>query len=141
MVYGRFQDETALVKECAVFLMGGDIILAPAQDVLFALILWYVAKSIFRSQEQDQFALKNSNLYFDQINLIVHVFIVRYQYYNIHLRFTSFEYYLYFIVFRNILFYFSIISIKKYFTKFTCTQAVSLSYVIISHYHMHKGKI
>ena len=51
--------------------------LVPAQDGLFALILWYVAKSILRSQEQDQFALKTSNLYFYQIDLIVRVFIVR----------------------------------------------------------------
>ena len=59
--------------------------LVPAQDVLFALILWYVEKSIFRSKEQYQSALKNSNLFFDQINLIVPVFIVRYKYYKIHL--------------------------------------------------------
>ena len=59
--------------------------LVPAQDVLFALILWYVAKTLLRSQEQGQFVLNNSNLYCDQIDMIVPVFIVRYQYYKIHL--------------------------------------------------------
>ena len=38
-------------------------------------------------------------------------------------------------------FYFSIIINKTYFTKFTCTNTVPLSYVIVSHYRMHKGTI
>ena len=53
------------------------IILGTAQDVPFALILWYIAKAIYLSQEQYQFAIKSSNLFFDMINLIVRAFYVR----------------------------------------------------------------
>ena len=52
-------------------------ILVPAQDAPFALILQYVAKTIYLSQEQDQFSIQSSNLFYDQINLIVCAFYVR----------------------------------------------------------------
>ena len=58
--------------------------LVPAQDVPYALILWYVLKIIYSSQEQDQFAIKSLNLFFDLIALIIRAFIVRYQYYTIN---------------------------------------------------------
>ena len=51
-----------------------DSRLVPAQDAPFALILWYVSKIIYLSKEQDKFAIKSSTLFFDQIDLIVHVF-------------------------------------------------------------------
>ena len=57
-------------------------------------------KPFFDRRNRTNYRLKNSNLYCDQIDLIVPVFIVRYSYYKIHLRFTSFEYYLYFFVFQ-----------------------------------------
>ena len=98
--------KTPIIYYTLIGSQNGNIIrLVPAQDGLFAPILWYVAKSIFRSQEWYQFALKNSNLYFYQINLIVRVFIVMYQYYKIHILFTSFEYSLYYIIFRIISFF------------------------------------
>ena len=53
--------------------------LGPAQDAPFALIVWYVAKTIYLSQEWDQFAIKSFNLFFDLIDLIdltVHAFCV-----------------------------------------------------------------
>ena len=43
----------------------------PSQDVPFALILWYVSKTIYLSQGQGKFAIKRSNLFFDQIDLFV----------------------------------------------------------------------
>ena len=42
--------------------------LVPSQDAPLALILWYVPKTIYLSQEQDQFAIKISDLFFDNIN-------------------------------------------------------------------------
>ena len=53
----------------------------PAQDGLFALILSYVAKTLYLLQEQDQFSIKSLNLFFDLIDLIVRAFIVRYRKY------------------------------------------------------------
>ena len=49
----------------------GRIRSVPDQDGMFAIILWYVAKTLFRSQECDQFAIKSSNLFFDLIDMIV----------------------------------------------------------------------
>ena len=49
-------------------------ILVPAQDAPFALILWCVAKIIYLSQEQDQFAIKSSNLFLDRIHMILRAF-------------------------------------------------------------------
>ena len=39
------------------------------------------------------------------------------------------------------LFYFIIIINKTYFTRFTCTNPIPLSYVINCNYHIHKGTI
>ena len=55
--------------------------LVPYQDFPYAIILWYVLKIIYLSQEQDHFSIKSSNLFFDLISLILRAFIVRYQYY------------------------------------------------------------
>ena len=51
--------------------------LVTAQDVPFALILWYVEKIIYFSYEQDQFLIKSSDLIFDCIDLVVCAFYVR----------------------------------------------------------------
>ena len=59
--------------------------LVPAQDAPLTLILQYVAKNIYLSQEQNQFSINSSSLFLYQINLIVHALYVRSQYYKIHL--------------------------------------------------------
>ena len=50
---------------------------SPAHYAPFALILWYVVKTIYLLWEKYQFAIKSSNLFFNQINLIVRAFFVR----------------------------------------------------------------
>ena len=60
--------------------------LGPAQDVPYALILWYVSKIICLSYEYNQFSIKSSKLF---IYLIVRAFIVRYQYYTINVRYKN----------------------------------------------------
>ena len=62
--------------------------------------------------------MKSSNLSFDQIDLIVHAFIVRLHYYNIHMLYTAFEYDLSYIVFRHIPFFLGIIYITTYMLLF-----------------------
>ena len=56
----------------------------PAQDVPFALIIWYVSKIIYSLWESDQFSINVLSLFFDPIAMIVHAFIVMYQYYTIN---------------------------------------------------------
>ena len=51
--------------------------LGPARDVIFALIISYPVKNIYSSYKYEQFAIKSSNLFFDQIDLIVLAFCVR----------------------------------------------------------------
>ena len=51
----------------------------PAQDFPYYLILWYVSKIIYLSQEQDQLSIKSSNLSIDLIAVLVCMFIGRYQ--------------------------------------------------------------
>ena len=68
----------------------------------------------------------SSNLFFNMIDLIVRSFYVRWQYYNIHLWYTSFEYYLYYIVFWHISFFSSIITITTYMILFQSAYTVPL---------------
>ena len=69
-----------------------DIWRGPAQDVPYNIILWYVSKIVYLLQEQEQFSINTSNLFFDLIALIaliVRAFIVRYQYYTINFRYKN----------------------------------------------------
>ena len=65
-----------------------NVRLGPDQDVPYALILWYVSKIIYLSQEQDQFSIKSSNLFFDLI-AVVRAFIVRYEYYTKTIKYKN----------------------------------------------------
>ena len=55
-----------------------DSRLGPAQDVPYNLILCYVSKIIYLSEESEKLLLSSSNLFINLIALIVSMFIVRY---------------------------------------------------------------
>ena len=62
---------TKVLGDCGMrYMWCGRI--GPAQDATYSLILHYASKIIYLLQEYDQFAIKSSNLFFDQIDQIVH---------------------------------------------------------------------
>ena len=64
------------------------------------------------------------------INLIVHAFHMRWQYYKIHLQYTEFEYYLYYILFRQIFLFSSIINITTYMQFFSAYTVILDPHVV-----------
>ena len=61
----------------------------PAQDVSFGFIIWYIAKAIPNFQEQDQFIIYISYVFFDLFLFFVRWIEDRSHYYNISFRYKS----------------------------------------------------